>query len=103
MIEYSGIRSSTVGNMLLHRKILISTLRPTKSYLENAYAAIVATTSVSNVVHTATRRLFFIADRKSTVLVNSFLYASKVGCAVQYVTTFPYSSFSGLIDVRNVQ
>ena len=67
-----------MGNILLHRKVHINSFLPANWYLENAYAASVEAVSDTIVVKEATIKLFFMAVRKFTVVVNSLLYASKV-------------------------
>ena len=73
IMVYSGISSSTVGNMLLHRNVHIKIFLPVNWYLENAYAASVEAVSDTIVVREATIKLFFMAAKKFTVVVNSLL------------------------------
>jgi hypothetical protein len=72
-MEYNGINSNTVGNILLQRKVHIRIFLPANWYLENAYAARVDAVKDTKVVIAATIKLFLIAARKLTVVVKSFL------------------------------
>lgn len=51
----------------------IIALRPANLYLENAYDANVDAVRETTVVTAATIKLFFMAARKFTVVVNSFV------------------------------
>ena len=73
IIEYNGIKSNTVGNILLLKNNAIIALRPANLYLENAYDANVDAVRETTVVTAATIKLFFMAARKFTVVVNSFV------------------------------
>ena len=76
IMEYNGISSKTVGNILLLKNTAIRILLPLKRYLENAYAAKVEAVSDTIVVKAAAMKLFFIAERKFTVVVNRSLWLS---------------------------
>ena len=58
--------------LLLKNNAIIARL-PAKRYLEKAYAASVDVVSDTIVVAAATTKLFFIASKKFTVVVNKFL------------------------------